>query len=147
MTQNSGREIKNEMRVEPEIRSEKDRTTPPPPKKNPSRLGKPIIEIISGNFLTKENTLRQLPFLLFLMLMAMIYIANSYYAEKTVRDINRVNNELKELRSEFITSKSDLMFISKQSEVARAVLPLGIKENTVPPGKIVHTSPRKSESK
>lgn len=96
-----------------------------------------ISSVVSGNFLTRDKTMQQLPFVLFLMVIAMAYISNTYYAEKTVREINKINNELKELRSEYITSMSDLMFISKQSEVAKAALPLGIVESVVPPKKIV----------
>jgi hypothetical protein len=65
------------------------------------------------------------------------YIANGYYAEKSVREISRINTELKELKSEYIISKSELMFMSNQSEVAHAVAPFGLKESTVPPKKIV----------
>ena len=42
-------------------------------------------------------------------------------------------NEIKELRTQYISSKSDLMFESKQSQVAKAVLPLGLKEPVVAP--------------
>ena len=61
------------------------------------------------------------------------------YEKKIMRKTNTVNSEIKELRSEYITSKSDLMFISKQSEVARAaeVMKIGIKESVVAPKKIV----------
>ena len=93
--------------------------------------------MVNGNFLTKDFTIQQLPFVFFLTLIAILYISNTYYAEKTVRRINNVTNELKELRSEYITTKSDLMFISKQSEVAKAALIYGIKESVVPPKKIV----------
>ena len=102
-------------------------------------ISRNLIDIINGNFLTKEHSLKQAPFIFFLSLMALLYISNSYYAEKKIREINKVNNELKELRSEYITSKSKLMFITKQSEVAKAAETMGlsIKESIVPPGKII----------
>ncbi|HEX5001131.1 MAG TPA: FtsL-like putative cell division protein [Bacteroidia bacterium] len=78
-----------------------------------------------------------IPYTLFLTLIALVYIANSYYAEKTVRDIDSTTKELKTLRSEYISDKSELMFNSKQSEVAKVVAPLGIKESTEAPRKIV----------
>jgi hypothetical protein len=43
---------------------------------------------------------------------------------------------MKELRSEFISTKSDLMFVSRQSEVAKAAEKLGLKEPIAPPIKI-----------
>ena len=100
-------------------------------------VARSFIAIISGSFLTREKTVKLLPFFLFLFLMAMAYIANGYYAEEKIRRLNSITNELKELRSEYITIKSDLMFISKQSEVAKAAETMGIKESVVPPKKIV----------
>ena len=76
---------------------------------------------------------RNFPFFLFLSFLAVIYIYNGHYADKTVRDINILNNELDELNYEYKTLKSDVMFRSKQSELSKAVEPFGIKENTTPP--------------
>jgi hypothetical protein len=76
------------------------------------------------------------PFILFLGLIAILYIANGYYADDKIREENKTKNEIKELRTEYISSKSDLMFVSKQSEVAKAVEPLGLKEPVVAPMKI-----------
>lgn len=96
--------------------------------------------LLSGSFLSKEQALRSLPFLLFLTVVALFYISNGYYAEEQIRKLNRLSNDLKELRSEFIISTSDVMFISKQSEVARRSALLGIKESVEPPIKIMVTS-------
>ena len=68
-----------------------------------------------------------------------MYIANGYFAESAIRSIDRTGNQLKELRSEYITTKSDLMYESKQSQVAKALAEkeLGLKESVLPPEKIV----------
>src|SRR3984893_2734363 len=76
---------------------------------------------------------KNVPFFLFLALLAVIYIYNGHYADKVVRDIGKTSNELKELQYEYKTLKSEVMFRSKQSELARAVEPFGLKELTVPP--------------
>jgi hypothetical protein len=98
-----------------------------------------VFDVFNGNFLTNKSSLKQAPFAMFLTIVALFYISNSYYAERKIRQINKINNELKELRSEYITSKSKLMFVSKQSEVAKTaeVMGLSIKESTTPPGKII----------
>lgn len=102
-------------------------------------FAKPLINIISGNIFTREEVVKHLPFVLFLAFIALLYIANGYYAEDTVRQLNKAGTELKELRSEYITTKSELMYISKQSEVANMAEKknLGLKESLVPPQKIV----------
>jgi hypothetical protein len=106
----------------------------------PNKIARSFLNIFSGNFLSKDYVILQLPFILFLTVIGLGYIANGYYAEKSVREISHINSELKELKSEYIISKSELMFMSNQSEVAHAVAPFGLKESTVPPKKIVvHT--------
>ena len=77
--------------------------------------------------------MKNIPFFLFLAALAVIYIYNGHYADKVVRDINRTNKELKELQYEYKTLKSEVMFRSKQSELAKAVEPFGLKELTTPP--------------
>lgn len=100
-------------------------------------VGKSLVDVLNGNFLTSDGMISLLPYIFFLSFLCLVYIANGYYAENKVREINNLGNELKELRSEYITTKSDLMFKSNQSEVARTLSPYGIKESVVPPKKIV----------
>jgi hypothetical protein len=99
-------------------------------------LAKGLSKIFSGSFLSDDRTLQHIPFVLFMALIAILYIANGYYADDKIREVNKVSNEIKELRTEFISYKSDLMFISKQSQVAAAVDTIGLKEPVVAPMKI-----------
>jgi len=98
-----------------------------------------IKDFIGGGFLTSENVIKQIPYVLFLLVIAIIYIGNRYQAEKIVRETIALKNEVKELRAESITTTSELMYISKQSEVAKLVKEKGLdlKEAVVPPKKIV----------
>jgi hypothetical protein len=99
-------------------------------------LAKGLSKIFGGAFLSDDRTIQHIPFILFLALIAILYIANGYYADDKIREVNKINNQIKELRTEYISSKSDLMFISKQSQVAAAVDTLGLKEPVVAPMKI-----------
>jgi len=92
--------------------------------------------IFSGTFLASDKNVKHVPFIIFLACTAITYIAYGYYADDTIREVNKISNSLKELRSEFIYTKSELMFASKQSEVAKAVEVLGLKEPVTPPMKI-----------
>lgn len=122
----------------------KSATEPEPiiPKKKPEQNNKMIrsvANVVSGSFLSKETTLEKLPFVLFLSFLAICYIANGYYADDQVRKVNRLNNEIKELKTKYIVVKDSLVIKSKQTEIARALAKLqtGIKESVVPPKKIV----------
>jgi len=59
---------------------------------------------------------KNFPFFLFLSFLAVIYIYNGHYADKTIRNINTVSKEIDELNYEFKTLKSEVMFRSKESE-------------------------------
>ena len=80
---------------------------------------------------------KYLPKILFGMVLSLIYISNTHYAEKTTRAINKAQSEVEDLRADFTTLKADVMFASKQSEVARRVKLLGLKESVKPPFKII----------
>lgn len=79
-------------------------------------------------FLNYQSIVKQVPFFLFLALLAVIYIYNGHKADKTIRSINNTAKEVKELEWEYSAVKSEVKFRSKLSEVVRAVEPLGLKE-------------------
>lgn len=105
-----------------------------------STLRIPRLGELFGN-LSREQITKQMPFVFYITFLVLLYISNNYYSEKNIREIDKIGSELKELRSEYITSKSELMFKSKQSEIARQLESTGIRESVVPPKKIIlHTS-------
>ena len=96
-------------------------------------------DLLNGNILTRESFLDHLPYILFIAMLALGYISNGFLAEDNIRKLNRINNEIKELRSEYITLKSELMYKSKQSELVKIIeeRELGLKASYEPPKKIV----------
>ncbi|MFO7935819.1 MAG: FtsL-like putative cell division protein [Bacteroidales bacterium] len=95
-------------------------------------------DLINGNVLTKKVVMKQVRFILLLVLIAFILIANRNHAEKTVIRLNNLQGDVKELRAKSITISSDLVRISRQSEVVRLVeeYDLGLEENLEPPKKL-----------
>ncbi len=126
--------LEQEQAVVEEIVSEKINKEVKPRKKGV--LAKGLSAVFSGTFLTNQKTLKHLPYVLFLGCIAILYIGYNYYADDNLRLENKINKEIKDSRSEYISTKSDLMFASKQSEVAKATSQLGLKEPVVPPTKI-----------
>ncbi len=99
-------------------------------------VGRSVSGFLDGKFFSRENLAKQIPFILYLTFIGVLYIANSYNAEKTIIEISRTKKQNEELRFAYITNKSDLMFHSKQSEVAVKLKNSGIKESLVPPVKL-----------
>lgn len=102
-----------------------------------SSFQKGVQRILGGSFLTGTGVVNLLPFLFFITFLAICYIANIYYSEKNIRDINKLNRELKELRFEHITIKSELMIMSRQSDISDKLKGTGMKESITPPYKLV----------
>jgi hypothetical protein len=80
---------------------------------------------------------KYLPYALFIAGLLIFYIGNSHYAERTIRQTDKIKIEVEDLRADYTTLKAELMFASKQSEVAKKVAPYGLEESYKPPYKIV----------
>ncbi len=99
----------------------------------------PIVKKLNGlrfrwkRMLNYQSIVRQIPFFLFLALLAVVYIYNGHNADKLSRDIVKTTKELEELQYEYKTVKGEVLFRSKQSELVKAVEPLQLKELTQSP--------------
>ncbi len=96
-------------------------------------------DLLDGNVLTRKAVLKQTRFILLLVLIAFLSIANRNHAEKTVIHLNRLQSDVKELRARSISTSSELVKISRQSKVKQMVnrYELGLEENLEPPKKLI----------
>ena len=96
-------------------------------------------DFVDGNLLTKRVVLKQARYVILLVLIAFISIANRNHAEKMVIEMNQLQKDVKELRSHSITISANLISASRQSEVVRLVnrYELGLIENLEPPKKLI----------
>jgi len=85
------------------------------------------------SLLSYKWVVQNIPFFLFLAALAVLYIYNGHYADKLTRKIGVTEKHIKELEYEFKTVKSEVIFRSKASELAKAVEPMGLKELTQAP--------------
>lgn len=95
-----------------------------------------IFNLLKARFLLNEDATKNWRFLLFLLVLAIIMIANTHSYEKKVFQIAALTNEVKELRSEFVDRRSELMKIKMESSVAEKMEKKGILPSSVPPKKI-----------
>jgi len=97
-----------------------------------SMLGK--LDSLSETGLKK--VLFNMPFVLFLVMLAALRITSNHIAENYARRITKTEKEVKLLRWQYMTTASGLMLRSKQSRVAQMVDTLGVRELRIPPFKI-----------
>lgn len=81
--------------------------------------------------------LKNFGFVLFLGVVLLAYIANSRYAQRNIRYIETMREELKEQRRVYNALNAEVMNSSKKAEIAKIVAPLGLKPSNVAPKKII----------
>ncbi|HLA55394.1 MAG TPA: FtsL-like putative cell division protein [Flavobacterium sp.] len=95
-----------------------------------------IYDILKARFLIKEDALKNWRFIVFLICLAIIMIANTNRFEQKVFRIAELSNEVKELRSEFVDRRSELMKLKMESTVSEKMEAKQIFPSSVPPQKI-----------
>ncbi|MCS6929433.1 MAG: FtsL-like putative cell division protein [Saprospiraceae bacterium] len=86
-----------------------------------------IFNVFNISQRTTEWVFANFRYLLFLVGLSVTYIANAHLAEKNLREIQRLQREVRELKWEYTSMISNMMYRSMQSEVAKAVAPLGLE--------------------
>jgi hypothetical protein len=89
-----------------------------------------------GDLLNYTHVVKKVAFVSFIVGIGIFHIFNSHKAVRLVRDQSVLENEIKELRWEQISIKSDLMKRSMQSDIEQSIQDLGLKRLKTPPYKI-----------
>lgn len=92
---------------------------------------------------SSRSFLGYVPFIGFMGFLAILYIANRHYAERTVREIDQIGREVKELSWDYKSMSAELMKLTTQSQIAKRVDSMGLKERVEPPKKIMVVKARK----
>jgi hypothetical protein len=103
------------------------------------KQGSVLKELLSGVIVSDRILLKNFWYILMLTILGAIYIANRFNAEKITRESNRLSREVRDLRAEALSTSSDLMEASRQSEVYRMVKErgLGLEELRTPPYRLI----------
>ena len=96
-----------------------------------------VKSILEGSFLVRDKVIGLLPFLIFLTCLGLLYIFNSNYANSTIISISKTKKQIEEQRFEYVNTKSKLMQITRQTEIAKRLQSSGLKESKTPPRKIL----------
>ena len=103
------------------------------------KSGSFIKELLSGTMVTEKIILKNLWYVLLITFLTAIYIGNKFHAEKINRELAKVQREVRDLRSESLSTSADLMYLSRQSEVYRLIKEKGLplEELKTPPYKVI----------
>ncbi|MCG2459942.1 S-adenosyl-methyltransferase [Flavobacteriaceae bacterium F89] len=103
-------------------------------------MRKGILDILRGKFLISGDAPKNWLFIIFTSVLATIMIASSHSADSKVHRIAALNNEVKELRSEFVDFRSDVQRLKLESTILESVEDDGLFPSETPPKKIVVNS-------
>ncbi|MCX7550853.1 FtsL-like putative cell division protein [Xanthomarina sp. F2636L] len=99
-------------------------------------MRKGVSHILKGTFLVNDDAFKNWRMILFVSSLAFVMIASSHSADKKVHKMARLNNEAKELRSEFVDGRKKLMELKKESVVELKMKEKGLSISEIPPTKI-----------
>jgi hypothetical protein len=95
-----------------------------------------IYNLLKARFLVNEDATKNWRFIVFLILLAITMIANTHRYEQKLFRITALTSEVKELRSEFVDRRSELMKLKMESTVSKKMEERNIFPSSVPPVKI-----------
>ena len=95
-----------------------------------------IYNILKARFLVNEDATKNWRFILYIVVLAIIMIANTQRFEQKIFKIADLTNEVKELRSEFVDRRSELMKLKMESTISKKMEARNIFPASVPPQKI-----------
>ena len=101
--------------------------------------------ILNGTLLVREEFSKQFPFMVYITLLLMAIITNTYIAEERTRELAKTSKRLNDLQVEYVQLKSEIMEASKQSVLVKRLAGTGLKEAITPLKRIEVEQPEKQE--
>jgi outer membrane murein-binding lipoprotein Lpp len=95
-----------------------------------------IVAILKGKFLVSGDAPKNWLFIIFASLLAAIMIASSHSADRKVHKLAALNEEVKELKNEFVDMRSDVQRLKLESTIRETVAEEGLIPSDTPPNKI-----------
>ena len=104
-----------------------------------------VMTILGGKFLVREKLSKQFPFMVYITVLLMAIITNTYIAEGSIRELTQTSRQLNDLQVEYVQVKSAIMEASKQSVLAKRLAGTGLKEAVEPVKRIEAKQPENQE--
>lgn len=90
-------------------------------------IRKSFVHVFGGSVLTEDFFLRNMRFILVLVIVVILFISHRYTMLQGMSDIERLQQELKDVKYEALTISSSLTEASRQGEIERRVEEAGLQ--------------------
>ncbi len=108
-------------------------------RKTKSKRPSAFIQILNGDFLSREFILNNLGFILFIFLLLLLMVGQGYYGKQLTSEVNKSQKELDELTGDYFDAKARLEENTQRSKLIEQLEDTGLKE-TVNPTKVIRVS-------
>ena len=92
-----------------------------------------FLSLLKGDFFSKKQNVKYVPFLFLIVILLLVNIRISFYAEKLLKRSIKLEYEVADLRLTYITTKSQLMQVYKRSTIENMVIKQGLSTSLIPP--------------
>ena len=107
--------------------------------KTKSKRPNAFIQILNGDFISREFILNNLGFILFIFLLLLLMVGQGYYGKQLTSEVNKSQKELDELTGDYFDAKARLEENTQRSKLIEELKDTGLKE-TVNPTKVIRVS-------
>jgi len=95
-----------------------------------------LLAFLNLEFLIKDDALKNWRMLLFLSFLALVIIASGHSADRKIYAIAQLNAQIKEVKSEFVETRSNLMHLKMESRIVGRLAVKEVGPATAPPIKL-----------
>ncbi len=103
-------------------------------------MKKKIHHILKGDFLFDSNAMKQWSFFTYIILWVIIMITSGHRFDKKAIKIIDLNKKSKEMRAEFIATKSKAVKLKLETSIKKRVEKKGLFPSETPPYNIIVTN-------
>ncbi len=105
-------------------------------KKPKSNKPNAFVQILNGDFLTKEFMLNNLNYIFFVIFLLILMVAKGYYGKQLASDVVKTQRELDEITADYFAAKAKLEEDTRRTKLVEELESTGLKE-TVNPTKVI----------
>jgi len=98
-------------------------------KKSTGKKTNAFIQILNGEFLTKEFFLNNLNYIFFIMALLLVIVSKGYYGKQLIDDTNKTQRELDQKAAEYIEAKSRLEFVTRRYKLVEKLKSRDLQES------------------
>ncbi len=98
-----------------------------------SKGSKTVVQILSGDFLTREFVIENLGFIFYLMLLLLLLIGKGYYVKQVSDNVIKTEMELDEIVSDYVELKARFQEETSRSNLVIKLEGTGLIESMEPP--------------